>query len=277
MPITSYDQIISAYTANDLCQNLPIYKATPNSVSASVAHSLWCGQGVPCAGGYATLGPANGRTCTMSTTGGLPYVLPTTANEMRLLSFGAINTGNNTSMPILVDRISDVNLDLASVGTTNITGLDATSRLDTGEGALLFAEVSSAFGLNNTTFTLTYTNQAGTSGMTTTFSTNSSRTLNQTANSDLWQALAAGDTGIRSIQSYSASGTQTGNVNLVLVRPLAFLNLGLGRAWSEKNMLFHSPTFKKIYDNTCFMIILISSSTGTAFNITGNIKMIDVS
>ena len=85
-------------------------------------------------------------------------------------------------------------------------------------------EVSSATGSGTPTITVSYTNQAGTSGRT---GTNIDATsASSTAGSFFRIGLQAGDTGVRSVQSVTLSATWTsGTMNLVAYRVLAVVEV----------------------------------------------------
>ena len=113
-----------------------------------------------------------------------------------------------------------------------------------GFGVMAAIEWSTAGGVGTPTVTLTYTDDAGTTGLTTTLTAAASPTTGT------WELfpLAAGDTGIRAITSYQASATRTsGTFHLVLYRILAIvpldsitqntvmdaINLGMPRVYND--------------------------------------------
>jgi hypothetical protein len=85
----------------------------------------------------------------------------------------------------------------------------------------MWLEWYTATGSTGVTATISYTNQAGTAGQTTTVSVGAS----QPANSCLFAPLAAGDTGVQSVQSVLLSATTgtAGNFGVTLGYPYMYV------------------------------------------------------
>lgn len=95
-----------------------------------------------------------------------------------------------------------------------------------GEGliiGLLVTATSTNAAVNNT-MTVSYTNSAGTAGRTATLTNNAGNMLPATAliGTIVWFNLAAGDKGVRSIQSITLATTMlTGSISLLVARPIS--------------------------------------------------------
>jgi hypothetical protein len=130
-----------------------------------------------------------------------------------------------------------------------------------GDGVRVGLEVSAAFGAGTPTLTLGYTNQAGTGSKT-------AASVLATAASPVVAtfyefALAAGDTGVRSIQTYQQNATWTsGTGNLVAYRPLAFLSLVAGNTPADIDAL--TSGFAQIYNGAVLFFLFYPSTTTTS-------------
>ena len=125
-----------------------------------------------------------------------------------------------------------------------------------GHGLLCGVEWSALGGAGTPTVTLGYTDQDGNAGATTTFA---AVTTPIAGTFEMW-GLAAGDTGIRSIQSYQANATRTsGTFHMVLYRILAHLSLPAANVAGALDAL--TSGFVRLYDNTVPFIIQVPSAT----------------
>lgn len=267
MALSTVDGWAAAVANNG--QDVQHTKNIPTVGVANIPHSLWAGSGTPSAGTYGTTGKANGRVLTDASTGGRAYV-NAPSGTMYLTRAGAIAQASTCQGTILlVDRISDCAVAHAEA-TGSITGLDATSRLPaaaTGAaGAQIFIYVSGALSAASNTFTLTYTNEAGTgSQVTPNIVTVASAVANRSINTGLFVPLATGDTGVRSIESITAvSGAGTGTIVICLVRVLARIPIPVASVLVERDLISELPGPRALYDDTCFDWILIPTGAAAA-------------
>ena len=109
------------------------------------------------------------------------------------------------------------------------------------------------------TYTLSYTNQAGTSGRTATIA---SFPATAVAGTFVPFQLAAGDTGVRSIQSITLGTSYGGGaIHLVAYRILARLELPIANTGGAIDAV--SGGFVRCFDNTVpFLVWLPTSTTG---------------
>lgn len=175
-----------------------------------------------------------------------------------------------TSVPavlMLVDRLG-----FYPITTTTTTGNQAlnntnvfpTGRHTNGAGLRAYVTVSSgaattAMGAGTPNIQITYTNQAGTAGKVTpavlpaglTAAAKGTIPYSGTGAGKYgpFLPLAAGDSGIQSIQQFSLSATYTsGNLNLVVCRPLLTLPLTTLGVASERDLLNQIPSLPRVYD-----------------------------
>lgn len=145
------------------------------------------------------------------------------------------------------------------MGTTDIQTMDNTitlPRYSDGEGVKVMAvEVASQIG--GQTFQIGYTNENGVSGRTsktvTCNSFGSNGTIIQTnravaGSNGPFIPLQNGDTGIRSIESFTMNGADVGLLTLVLVKPIASFHIFDITAPVEVDFLLDRPSLPKIVD-----------------------------
>lgn len=267
---------------NGVIQRMPFYKSLPSTTVARVSHTTWLSTGSPDVGTNPTTGPTNGRVCTRTTAGALNFGFgnATSPANNYLLAFGAQSSSTGTL--VLCDRVADVNLSIAAVASTAITGCTATSRLDGAnqsappyrESCLMITEVTTALSAAANTITLLYTNQDGTGSRTATITTVASAVAGRTCEVNPFVTLQAGDVGARSIDNVTITGTATGNINIALVRPLAWLPLQTANVWCERDYSTEILNMDRLFDNTCLMMLWIPTAAATA-TFAGEIRTVE--
>lgn len=273
---TTFDKIIEAQTVNGTGQRVPFHKTANVATTSLVPMSTWPWTGIPTAGANTAKGRANGRTLTSATTGAIVYGNPSSGtNHLIGIDFASI-IGSSQGTYILVDRIADCNVDHAEA-TGAVTGVSATSRLGSAASghddcAMIWCEVTTAFSGASNTVTFTYTNQDGTSGQVTQgMVTTASQSANKSVNSALWQGLASGDRGVRSIETITLSaGSATGAYNVCLVRPLAYITFTTTPSVNSKDCVVELPNPMRIYDNSCLTWLHVSLNSSSP-TIVGNL------
>lgn len=247
-----------------------IAKAATPTMVAGRPQSLWGLAGNPGAGTWNTT--LNGVTLSGSTTqvgGQIPYTDPVTGNGY-LARLQASATVAGTLL--LCDRLwhnggYNVTVTTAQASTTPAWPARDANGTSNGDGVLLGLEISAAAGAAAPTITVSYTDQGGTAGMT---ATNSFPTASSpTAGAFYPIGLAAGDTGVRSLQSVTLSTSWvSGTMNMVAYRVLAALELTAGFVPNAIDAI--TAGFPRIYNGTVPFLIFIPSAT-TASNISGQV------
>ena len=128
---------------------------------------------------------------------------------------------------IMIDLLN-INGGLSGIVTTpQTTNLPtaALTRYTSGEGVMAGVVIFTQIGNGLTTITISYTNQAGTSGRTST-ATTFGQTGFRENNIFIPIPLQAGDTGVRSIESVTVAATTgtAGNFGVCLYKPLAMIS-----------------------------------------------------
>lgn len=260
MAITTFDG-----AAAGVRPPVPIVKAASGSLVGGRPFSYWASAGMPGAGTYDTT--AAGAVRTAASAGALPKGNPASGNAY-LYKFMAV-VGGQAGVVYLVDRLwqgGGLNATLTTAQTVNSVAWPSrcpTSAADdtpstNGHGILVGLEVSAATGAGTPTLTLNYTNSAGTAGRT---ATNVNATTASSPAGTFYQfGLAAGDLGVRSIQSLTLSATWTsGTINLVAYRVLASIpSTGAG---VPGQVDWISGGAARIYNDSCLQLLYVPQTT----------------
>jgi hypothetical protein len=263
MPITSLNDAVNGMRPPQF-----FAKAATPTLVAGRPQSLWGLAGAPGAGGFDTT--LAGVALTNATAGAIPLVNPAGGLETRLARFLANAT--QPGMLILADRLwhnGGFTITATTAQTVNSATWPARDIAGTtnGDGVVLGLEISAAAGAAAPSITVSYTNQAGTSGRT---GTNSFPTANSpTAGAFYPIGLQSGDSGVRSVQSLTLSASWvSGTMNLVAYRPLAAIPVGAAFVPGVGDILtLGSP---RIYDSSCLFLLFVPNTT-TASNVQGEV------
>jgi hypothetical protein len=119
---------------------------------------------------------------------------------------------------------ANVNTLQSALGTPS-TGDEILTRYTSGEGVQMFVDVQTAFGATPSTMTVNYTDQDDAAGVSQTFTVLASAAQGKLgyaySSNGLWVPLAAGDRGVRSVQSCQLSAaTGSGTFAICLCKPL---------------------------------------------------------
>lgn len=246
MTITSLDELVNGLAGYPT----DLQKDAVTAEAAGIWHSTWALAGNPGAGS-APAGGLNGANFSGTVTGQIP-IPATVSGEQIYLARGDVAHAGNIGAVAVDDWLwGNGSIVATTTGAQAITSPTWPSRdvaaSTNGEGLRLAMYVSGATGnagaITNTT--AIYTNSANVAARTATLPS-----FPATAAAGTWVVfnLAAGDTGIRSIQSVTLGTSYvSGTVHLVLFRPIArmatpaantgypfdFAALGLPKVWDS--------------------------------------------
>lgn len=232
--------------------------------------SLWMLGGNPGAGTYdATLNGVILSSSAAQVAGQIPFTDPVSGNTYLARLQAA---ASQACTVLLCDRLwHNGGFTITSTAAQNITSPTWPARdnagTTNGDGVLLGLEVSAACGAAAPTITVSYTNQAGTAGRT---ATNAFATANSPTIGGFFPiGLAAGDTGVRSVQSMTLSASWvSGTVNLVAYRVLAALELQGAYVPNAIDAL--TAGMPQMYNGSVPFLILVPSAA-TAATVTGQV------
>jgi hypothetical protein len=257
MAITTLDGLVAALPA----QSKQFLKGSFSPQATACFTSLWAVAGIPGAGSNSADGVA-GAIPTDATAGAFPFTNSNSSYLARISSYSTI-----IGTLFLYDRLwhnsglSPTDLGGQAVNSTALTRPDAT-----GAGVEAWMQVYTTLGAGSTASTITYTDQDNGSPNTGTlinFATTSA------ANRTYQYALAAGDTGVRSIQTYTNGATMTsGTFGLILRRQICLLQSPIANAGVALDPI--QGGLPRIYDDACLELIWLASAT-TANTIGGHL------
>lgn len=206
---------------------------------------------------------------TSTTSPGIPHGGNVSTDTKHIINASAFSAAA-TSVPcvlMLVDRLGYY--PITTVTTTGDQALNNTTVFPTGRhtnGAGLRAYVvtssgaaTTAMGAGTPNIRITYTNQAGTAGKLTPNVLPAGLTANPkgaipysgtgAGKYGPFLPMAAGDSGIQSVQQFNLSATYTSGVlNLVICRPILTLPLTTIGVASERDLLNQVPSLPRVYD-----------------------------
>jgi len=242
--------------------------AAAPALIAGRAASLWQYDGQPSAGAA----PTTVAAPTNTTTGALPFTSAGGGRESWMTQAWA--TALNAGTLILYDRLLHIG-GLSGTVTTAQTVGGTITRNTGGKGNFAFAEIYTQLGTTSTTITMSYTDQDGNSGNTSTGVVFGGTNFRE-ATRAIFLPLAANDSGIQSIQSVTlaASTTTAGNFGIVMCRPLAYIGVGVigGAGW--RDYITGLPSIPKIDDESCLSLLWMASGT-TPSDVLGGFSIVE--
>ena len=220
--------------------------------------SLWTYDGTPAGGAVPTAVAIPDR----SLQGALPFLAATGGRDSHLI--GASVTPLTAGVYLLYDRLMHIG-GLSGTSTSDQDVQDeppsvAITRNTNGAGNIAWYEVYTQIGASGTTLTMTYTNQAGTSGRTSTIN------IGATGFREVTRAqripLAAGDNGIRAIEKVALTATTgtAGNFGITLAQPLAWLPVGAAGTPGWRDYATGLPGIPVIDPNACLALMCIPAA-----------------
>lgn len=256
MAITTLDGIIAGAKPPEL-----FYKTLSGTLVAGRPFSPFYSAGIPGAAAAPASG-VNGAALT-SYAGQIPFTNPVSGN-----SYLARFVGSATQLGtlLLCDRLwhnsglSVTSLTSQAISMPTLPARDANGLTD-GDGVLIGMEIVTATGAGVNVPTITYTDQDGNAGATAT------PVFAYAASSSVGSfypfALAAGDTGVRSVTAFQNSVSMTsGSISLVAYRVLAQIDPANYAADSVDAL---TSGFPRLYDNTVPFIVFIPSTTTSSY------------
>jgi hypothetical protein len=218
MAFTGYSTFLSSLQE----QNMVNAVITGSSASNLRLHDLYRTTLDPNTGTLPAF-PTTAVALSKSNTSALNYYLPNYSPESPYLIGARTNSAGATGVYFIVDRLSHqggLGAVTTSTQTTNLPTA-ALTRYTDGVGVMIGLTIYTTIGGTASTITASYTNQAGVSGRTTAVQAIGG-TGNNTAPRMIFLPLAAGDTGVRSVESVTlaASTGTAGNFGVTLFKIL---------------------------------------------------------
>lgn len=242
-------------------------KALSGTLVAGRPYTNFYAAGIPGAAVAPTPGLAGAALTSYS--GQIP--VPSASGNTHLARFSGVSSAQ-AGMLLLCDRLwhnSGFTITQTTAQTVNSLTWPARDKngATNGDGVYLGVEISGATGTGTPTITVSYTNSANTAGRT---GTNTVATVASSAAGTFYPiGLAAGDTGVRSVQTLTLSATWTsGTMHLVAYRVLASLELSAAGLPNAVDAL--TSGMPRVYDNSVPFMIYIPQTT-TSTQLTGQV------
>jgi hypothetical protein len=252
MAITTLDGVVAG-----MQPPVDIYKLGAATVAARL-YSPWYVAGQP---GLAVVCSSGVAGSALTSYGGqIPFTNPAGGEYSYLARF--VGNCNVAGTLFLCDRLWHNNgIDVTSINSQNINSVEFPARdvngTVNGENVLIGVEVSTIMGAGTPTYTMGYTNSAGDAG----------RSIigpvivtAMTVGSFVIMPLQAGDTGVKSIQTWQQSATQlTGLYSLVAFRILARIGLSVANIDLASDAI--TGGFPRLFDNTVPFLLWLPTTT----------------
>lgn len=255
MAITSVDLALAGMRPPDF-----FMKAVSGTLVAGRPFSPFYLAGVP----GAAVAPTPGLTGAALTAYAGQIPIPAASLNTHLARFSGVASAQGGVL-MLCDRLwhnSGFTITSTAAQTVNSVTFPARDAAGTtnGDKVILGVEVSGATGAGTPTITVSYTNSAGTAGRT---GTNTVATVATSAAGTFYPiSLAAGDVGVRSVQTLTLSATWTsGTIHLVAYRVLATLELAAAGIPNAVDAL--TSGMPRLYDTSVPFLIFIPQTTTT--------------
>jgi hypothetical protein len=248
MAIVNLDGIIGAAK-----QKIPYTKTASRTTTSTAWYSLWDLAGQPSAGNLATVGGTN-------TAGVVPTDATTGAPNINAFGGGAkgylsiVDFSSNVAGRLqIVDRLFNAGAYSFNSNVTLSAQPSYSARVPGGTdfgGLEIWFECITAF-TGNPTLTVTYTNQAGTTGRSTgAVAFGFAPTLGRM----LQLPLQAGDSGVQKIESVVCSVATVGTFNILVLRPLWSGRVQVANAADVHGL--DRVGMPEIYTDSCLQLIV---------------------
>jgi hypothetical protein len=294
MGFSSIDDLVNEISTNAKFVRQPYSREVRTSATSAAGrwhHAL----DVAGTGGVMTVTgtPGTGVVMNRSTAGAIPLNANVSSDTRHLLAMSAF-TASTTMVPavVLLTDIIHMYPSLVVVTTPSTmsnhptwtgTGDTRMTNANGVQAAMFLSTASSAAGQ----ITMTYNDQGGASSTTTApagsvFSPIAAhpggaffgQTLTSATVGGLNMPLAAGDTGVQSVQSYVINANATGGTGCILLhRPIATIPIVAANVAGERDFLNQIPALPRIYDDACLALFVL---IGGAMTTTGHVIQGDI-
>lgn len=262
------------------------------NVSQVTAQGVWYdltgASGNPKAKQWFDAAPLTAQQVKQSTDGGIYHGADVAGDGYaKYLRFLRLACASATPLPMPL-MLCDYLLYYPSVedGTTDpqtMTNTLTLPRYTDGKGVMMMAvTISSRTG--GQSFSVSYTNSDGVAGRTTplvvqnTAAAPGSITTSATATADTsggpFIPLQAGDSGVRSVESVTMAGTDTGFFAIVLVKPLVSTVVRGIDAPYDKDFLMFAAEMPRIYDDAYLSLLALPNGSLTGLAVRGAIRAV---
>lgn len=287
----SQDDMVNEISTNGKFYRTDWQKSTfaTTAHTAGLWYSLMRGGGNPAADtilGTGTNLAFQALSDTVATASGIPH--GGNVGDYKVLLNAAAQTAAATTAPCVLMLVDILGFyPVTTVTTTGAQTLNNTvtlPRYTGGAGVQAFLTPSTVMGAATPNITLNYTNSAGTAGKATPATLpigNTAAAVTSIVHSGTGTGkygpfipLAAGDAGIRSVQSINLSASYvSGVLNLVLCKPIMTLPITTLGVTAERDLVNQFASMPRIYDGACLnWLMLAGAATPVAAPLSGHLE-----
>ena len=287
----SQDDMVNEISTNGKFYRTDWQKSTfaTTAHTAGLWYSLMRGGGNPAADtilGTGTNLAFQALSDAVATASGIPH--GGNVGDYKVLLNAAAQTAAATTAPCVLMLVDILGFyPVTTVTTTGAQTLNNTvtlPRYTDGAGVQAFLTPSTVMGAATPNITLNYTNSAGTAGKATPATLPIGNTAaavtsivysgTGTGKYGPFIPLAAGDAGIRSVQSINLSASYvSGVLNLVLCKPIMTLPITTLGVTAERDLVNQFASMPRIYDGACLnWLMLAGAATPVASPLSGHLE-----
>ena len=284
MAITSVKDVVDA-ELNGRVRQYGWRKTPSQTTTIGVWFDLSMSPGNPAPKYWFDSSPLIAKAVYQSTDGGLYHganVSPSTKYLRSVTAYTAVATALPLNMFLCDYLLYYPSIDDGTTDVQNMTNIVTLPRYTTGKGVQMIA-VTVAGRTGGQQFYVTYTNSDGVAGrisQTVTQNVSSSVGVITTSNRAVQASgnpfigLQSGDSGVRSIESVTMLGTDVGLFTLILVKPLAQINIRGIDAPVEKDFLLMDNALPIIVDDAYLSYLTLPQGTLSSTALIGDVKVI---
>lgn len=290
MGFTGWDDYINQTTVNKKISTHPFNKTVYTSATSAAGRWHECLSQLGTGGQMVLTGSAGaGVVCNKATAGAIPIAADTGGTATRHLINLAVNSNSATIAPawVLLTDIIHIYPSCVLTGTPTTLSNHPTwtaagdTRMTNAEGVMCSLVVTTALTAGNGLLVPTYKDTAGNDTvaprglMAPSATTPMGALYNETGTAITvggpFMALAAGDSGVQQIKSYTITTGGTSGVGcFILHRPICYMPIALANLVGERDFASGTPTFPRIYDDACIgMFVQIGGALTAGGVITG--------
>lgn len=255
--------------------------------TAGLWYDLTGSAGNPRAKQWFDAAPLTAAQITQATDGGIYHGANIGSTQSKYLRFLRVACNTATPLPMTL-MLCDYLLYYPTIedGTTDpqvMTNTNTLPRYTDGNGVQMMAvTISSRTGGQQ--FSVSYTNQAGVAGRTSQIVRQNAAaapgtittcgTASSTSPLSPFIPLQDGDSGVRSVESVTMLGADTGFFAIVLVKPLATTMVRGIDAPYDKDMLLFANELERVYDDAYLSLIALPNGSLSGLAVRGTLKAV---
>lgn len=271
--LTGRDSMIAAISGGK-SQMVGLGKTGVTGV-ANISNSLWDVGAQPAAGSTSAAGA--GSSPTNATTGGFLYDNASGGDTMHFLGCTVVPTvGNN--LLLLYDRFFQVNHNIAT-DPQAISGTPTRYQDTTAKNTFLSVFVTTALGAGTPTLTISYVDDAGNTAEAAAAQTIVASAIARrfpfaaSVGNGWFIPLNSGDRGVRALTNSDLSAASTGNIDLVLGKPIAWIPCPVANQPIFFDATLTPACLQPIAASACLAINEINKGATTATSYSGSITV----